>query len=359
MKSYRGILACLVLAWTVLLSGNVSHAQNRRAFTLVGLAELPRLFAPQLSPDGTTLAYFVSTTDWKTNRLVVHLWRQPTAGGAPQQLTFTDGGDQPVVRWSPDGRTLLFARAGQFMLMPADGGEARALTSHPTAVAAPTWSPDGTAVYFTAPDPRTSDERERDRLRDDVYAFDENYKPRQLWKIVVSTGAEAQITTGALTVNEYRLSQDGRRIAVQRAPTPYDDDARRGELWMMDASGENARALTSNAIEERLIDISPDNSQLLFLADTNERFEPYYPTTIFVVAATGGTPRALLSDFRYAIDQALWAPDGRSIIATVNMGVHSEFYQIDVGAHRARQITDGQHYIPPSWSLLRSRQVYR
>ena len=38
----------------------------------------------------------------------------------------------------------------------------------------------------------------------------------------------------------------------------------------MDAGGENARA-DSNAIEERLIDISPDNSQLLFIADANDR----------------------------------------------------------------------------------------
>jgi dipeptidyl aminopeptidase/acylaminoacyl peptidase len=353
MKSYKGAFVCLVLGWTALLSGGSAQAQNRRPFTLVGLAELSRLFAPQLSPDGKTLAYFVSTTDWKANRLVFHLVRQPAAGGAPQQLTFSDGGDQPVVRWSPDGKTLLFGRAGQFMLMPADGGEARALTSHSTSVASPTWSPDGTLVYFTASDPRTSEERERDRLRDDVYAFDENFKLRQLWKIVVSTGAETQITTGQLTVNEYRLSQDGRRIAVQRAPTPYDDDAHRGELWVMDASGENARAVTSNAIEERFIDISPDNSQLLFVAETNERFEPYYPPTIFVVPATGGTPRAILSDFRYAIDQALWAPDGRSIIASVNMGVHSELFEIDARSGRTRQLTDGAHFVPLGWSVAR------
>ncbi|HXI30986.1 MAG TPA: S9 family peptidase, partial [Vicinamibacterales bacterium] len=287
----------------------------------------------------------------KINRLVFHLWRRPIGGGPPQQLTFTETGDQPLVRWSPDSKTLLFGRDGQFMLMPADGGEARVLTKHATSVTSPTWSPDGTAVYFTAAEPRTSEERERDRVRDDVYAFDENYKLRQLWKIVVATGGETQITTGPTTVNEYRLSLDGRRIAVQRAPTPNDEDAIRGELWVMDASGENARALTRNAIEERGIDISPDGSQLLFLADTNDRFEPYYPTTLFVVPAAGGAPRALLSDFRYAIDQALWAPDGRSIIASANMGLHSELFEIDAQSGRPRQLTDGQHFVPPGWSI--------
>src|SRR5262249_15433571 len=351
MKLCKWLVVSLVAASAFAVSSDGVHAQNRRPLTLVDLAELSRLFSPQLSPDGKTVAYFVSTTDWKTNRLVFHLWRQSTAGGAPQQLTFGEGGDQPIVRWSPDGRTLLFARAGQFLLMPADGGEARALTSHPTSVATPTFSPDGANVYFTAADPRTAEERDRDRLRDDVYAYDENYKLRQLWKIAVASGAETQITRGQLTVNEYRLSQDGRRIAVERAPTPFDDDARLGELWVMDANGENPRAVTKNAIEERFIDISPDNSQLLFVADTNERFEPYYPSTIFVVPAAGGTPRPLLAGFPYSVDQAAWAPDGRSIVASVNMGVHSELFEIDARSGKTRQLTDGAHFVGPGWSI--------
>ena len=357
VKSLKCLSIGLAFAALVGPSGDPAHAQSKRPFTIVALAELSRLIGPQLSPDGKTLAYFVSVTDWKLNRSVFHLWRQPVAGGAPQQLTFTETGDQPVVRWSPDGTTLLFGRDGQFMLMPADGGEPRPLTKHATGVASPTWSPDGTTVYFTAADARTADERERDRVRDDVYAVDENYKHRHLWKIVVSTGAETQITTGASTVNEYRLSRDGRRVVVQRAPTPYDEDAHRGELWVMDATGENARVLTSNAIEEKGIDISPDNSQALFLADTNERFEPYYPTTIFVVPTSGGAPRALLTDFRYTIDQALWAPDGRSIIASANMGVHSELFEIDARTGRTRQLTDGTHLVVPLWSIARGGQI--
>jgi len=357
VNTLKCIWIALAFAGLVARSGGPTHAQSKRPFTIVGLAELSRLIGPQLSPDGKTLAYFASVTDWKLNRSVFHLWRQPVTGGAPQQLTFTETGDQPVVRWSPDGTTLLFGRDGQFMLMPADGGEPRALTKHATGVASPTWSPDGTTVYFTAADARTAEERERDRVRDDVYAVDENYKLRHLWKIVVSTGAETQITTGASTVNEYRLSRDGRRVVVQRAPTPYDEDAHRGELWVMDATGENARVLTSNAIEEKGIDISPDNSQALFLADTNERFEPYYPTTIFVVPTSGGTPHALLTDFRYTIDQALWAPDGRSIIASANMGVHGELFEIDARTGRARQLTDGTHLVVPGWSIARGGQV--
>ena len=323
------------------------------------VAELPRLIGPQMSPDGKTLAYFVTNADWKTNRLVYHMWRQSIGGAAPQQLTFTEAGDIPIARWSPDGTTILFMREGQMWLMSAGGGEPRALSKHATGISlgpnqTPMWSPDGSTIYFLASDPRTAEERERDRVRDDVFAFDETYKQRQLWKIVVSTGAETQITSGDSSLLEFRLSADGKKIVFHRAPTPLDGDANRGEVWVMDASGKNARALTSNAIYEREVDISPDNSQVSFLADTNEKFEPYYTTNLFVVPATGGTPRPAVTDFRYTFDGATWAADSRSLIATVNMGVHSEFYQIDVAARRARQLTDGEHYIPPTWTLARS-----
>jgi len=334
------------------LPGPRLSAQTKRPFTLVELAELPRLFSPQLSPDGSTLAYFISNADWKNNRLVFHLWRQAIGGGTPQQLTFTEAGDIPVARWSPDGKTLLFQREGQLWLLAADGGEPRALTKHTTGPGSPTWSPDGSIVYFLASDPRRADERDRDRVRDDVYALDEGFKQRHIWKIVVATGAEAQVTSGDFTVIEYKLSADGRRIAYERAPTPSDGDAYRAEVWAMDASGANGRALTSNAVQEFNLDISPDGSQVLFTSEANARFDSYYPGVLFTVPTSGGEPaRPAVPDFPNTFEGGQWAPDGRTIVATVNMGVHTEFFLIDTTTHRARQVTDGAHDIPPGWAI--------
>ena len=121
------------------------------------------------------------------------------------------------------------------------------------------------------------------------------------------------------------------------------------------ANGANARALTKNGVEEVAAELSPDNSQMLFLADTNERFEPYYNTNLFLVPAAGGTPRALFPDYQYAFDQATWTPDGKSILAVVNMGVHNEIVEIDVASRRSRQLTEGEHFIPyTGWSVVPS-----
>ena len=70
--------------------------------------------------------------------------------------------------------------------------------------------------------------------------------------------------------------------------------------------------------------------------------------------ASGGAPRRLLRNFPYWIEHATWSPDGRSILAVVNMGVHSEIFQIDIASRAATQLTDGRHYIPPTWSIVPS-----
>ena len=56
----------------------------------------------------------------------------------------------------------------------------------------------------------------------------------------------------------------------------------------MNADGTGARQLTSNSIPEIGADISPDGSQVLFLADGNESFEFYYNRNLFLVPASGG-----------------------------------------------------------------------
>ncbi|HEY7292404.1 MAG TPA: S9 family peptidase [Vicinamibacterales bacterium] len=332
-------------------------AQGPKPMSLVDIAELPRALDPQLSPDGRVVLYSVSHADWQRNRPVWQLWRQDIGGSAPVQLTFTPNGTIPIgTRWSPDGTTILFSRDGQLSLMPARGGEARQLTKHATGVTSPTWSPDGKVVYFVAADATSSDERERNRVRDDVYEYGEDFKQRHLWKVTVATGAEQTLTSGDYSVTSYRLSRDGRHIAFIHAPTPLPGDEDRSDVWTMDADGQHAKALTSDAVAEYDPELSPDNRQVLFLANASSKLEPYYNQNLFIVSADGdGGPRALIPDFPYEFDRATWSPDGRSIIAVVNMGYHSEMFSIDAGSGKLTQLTDGHHSIPsapaPAWNL--------
>jgi dipeptidyl aminopeptidase/acylaminoacyl peptidase len=346
-----GLLVAAVLVWVM---AGAARAQAPRPMTIVDLIDLPSLSDPQLSPDGRQVLYVQSEADWRQNRRVSHIWRINRDGTGAVQLTRGERGESEP-RWSPDGATIAFvARRGddeadQVYLIPNAGGEGRRLTRHETSVRSVSWSPDGRVIYFLAPDPKTPEQKAREKAKDDVYAFDENFQQEHLWKVDVATGTETRITGGDFSVTSYTLSRDGTRIAHHRAPNPLYGYADRSEVWVMDADGANARQLTHNTVPETGARLSPDNARVLFRAQANERFETYYNANIFVVPAAGGPARDLTAAIGYEIEAADWSKDGRTIFFVANMGVHSELFEMPAAGGAPRQLTDGRHTIR-SWS---------
>ncbi len=337
------------------------HAQGPapKPVSLVDLAGIPRVLDPQLSPDGRSVLYMLTRADWQANRAIGQIWRQAVSGGPPVQLTTQDGG-AATARWSPDGRTMAFVARGsdgtqQLFVQPAAGGAARVVTHHATSISQPSWAPDSAALYFVASDERSAETRERDRVRDDVYAFDENYSQRHLWKVPVRAGGgaaadAARITGGNFSVMSYRLSRDGSRIVTHRAPTPLAADSAQSEVWVSAADGSAARVVTTNGIEETDGELSPDNSRVLFVAEASDALQPYHSARVFVAPVSGGPPRPLARDVSYALERAAWSPDGRNVLAVANMGVHSEIVRIDAANGKTEMLTSGQHSIQ-FWSL--------
>ena len=212
----------------------------------------------------------------------------------------------------------------------AEGGEARKVTSHATATGNITWAPDGSSIYFTAADAKSAEERERDRVQDDVYAFEENnYKQRHLWSTDLE-GKTKRVTDGNWSVGNYELSADGARIAMHRMPSPLLEFSDRSEVWLMSADGSNAKQLTTNVVPEGNAAVSPDGSTVLFTSGSNAQFDLYYNDKLFLVPAAGGPARVLLPDAPYEVENAAWSKDGRSIYFTANMGVHNEVMKVDV-----------------------------
>src|SRR5690349_11383473 len=78
---------------------------SARNFTAKDLVMLDRLSDPQLSPDGSLVAYDLRTTDFAGNHGKHSLWVIRTTPGAQPRMISADGSGP---RWSPDGSAVYF-----------------------------------------------------------------------------------------------------------------------------------------------------------------------------------------------------------------------------------------------------------
>src|SRR5579863_1917429 len=92
------------LAWLALALAPSLLLAQKQPFDASALLKIQRIGDPQLSPDGKTVAFGVSTPDMTQNKGVHSVWTVPLAGGAPRKLA--DGADRP--RWSPDGKSIFY-----------------------------------------------------------------------------------------------------------------------------------------------------------------------------------------------------------------------------------------------------------
>jgi dipeptidyl aminopeptidase/acylaminoacyl peptidase len=343
-RSVRAGAVIATLFWAV------AAAAQPRPLGFVDAMSLPAIQDPHLSPDGTQVLFVMDAPDWKANRRVGHIYRIKVDGSDQVQLTFGERGETNP-RWSPDGSQIAFLarrdadEQNEIYVLNAGGGEARRLTSHPTAPESIAWTPDGARIYFIAAEAKTKDEKERDRLRDDVYAFEEtNFKQRHLWHVDLAGVAE-RVTEGAFSVMHFALSPDGTRLVTARAPSPLLEFSHLSELWVSDAMGHEARQLTSgNRVSEGGMAIAPDNARLLFTANANDAMEGYHNGKVFVIPLAGGRAQLVTpADAAYDVAEAEWSKDGSAIYFVAAVGIHDEVFRLDVAARRATQLTTGEH----------------
>ena len=211
---------------------------------------------PRLSPDGTRVAFVVSTPNIDEDRYDRVLWVEG------EQFTRGPGDSSP--RWSPDGSKLAFLRSvdgkpAQVSIIPSDGGEARVLTSFDGGVEALEWSPDGgqlvvVAVTYTDEWAGLDDEersRRPRRINSVPYRFDTRAggwthdRKRHLWLVDVKGGEEPRcLTPGEFDEDSPAWSPDGSRVAFISDRDPRHGLVSGNDVWEIAIEGGEAVRVT-------------------------------------------------------------------------------------------------------------------
>jgi dipeptidyl aminopeptidase/acylaminoacyl peptidase len=282
-----------------------SASLQKRSITEKDLFAFVWVANPQLSPDGTRVAFTRVNVDEKHTGYETSVWTVATNGKEPP-LRMTIGKHDSQPRWSPDGKHIVFLRGGdkdeagkpkpaQLALLSLAGGEGWTITDLAKGASNPVWSHNSRWIAFMSSTKQ------------------EDIQKSQLKKDVAKTGdtpaAESEHESDVHVISRavYRSNDEG-----------YLDPKRHDHIWILQvptASDDLSKPtqLTSGNYDDGGLVWSPDDTRIYFL--TQHIDEPYYElpsTDIYSVPSAGGNPEKVVS-VPMDIGDLVLSPDGRKL----------------------------------------------
>jgi TolB protein len=254
--------------------------------------------------------------------LAAALWLPSPMGARPNRYGHSDREERhllPAVSsgplspaWSPDGRWIAFSMRGDLWKVPAEGGEAIALTSGPAYYFEPAWSPDGTriacafaaggnleigivsadggSVDTVSSHPRVDVQPAWSRDGTSLFFVSARAGGFRIFKHDFAANADTQVTSGI----QPAVSPDGRRLAYEQSG-----------LRVLDLATGESRMVRDEETEYRMEPSwTPDGQNLLYVTEDEGSND------IRIIAAAGGDPIELTSDTAHHEMSPSVSPDG-------------------------------------------------
>ncbi|MCH7472550.1 S9 family peptidase [bacterium] len=343
--------------------------KKARPVTTGDLYRLRQLADCQLTPDGKSLITAMDSINKEENKKVMHLYLQPTRGGALRQFTRGEHVDHHP-RVSPDGKLIAFisnrSEKSQVHLIRSDGGESWQLSKMEGNISGFAWAPDSKrlAVVFS---PQDEEAKEREKLRKQGKKGKDAPKVRRITRFLyrmdgagffpegkselhivnAGTGKAPLLVKDGKDNDQPAFTPDGRSVVfVSNKSKDPELDFLRYDLWLVAASGKGkVQKIATFDGPSYSPAVSPDGKLVAFRGWPdphmmwNERNARLYAAPL-----SGGKPVELGSGLDRPVENLsindtwglpstappLWSPDGTSIYSVVTTDGNTEAYRFEV-----------------------------
>jgi dipeptidyl aminopeptidase/acylaminoacyl peptidase len=272
--------------------------------------ELRTAASPVIAPDGSLIAFSLTSTDRESGTPRAHLWTMRPDGSDLRQLT-TIGNTNSGAAWSPDSQSIAFVSHGDsedkhsIRVIRPGGGESRIVAQHDLPAGGLTWSPDGASIAYSA---------------------QVNFTPE-------SDDDKPDQTPPPRVVRSLQYKEDLRGV----------QNRVRSQIFVVDAGGGDPRQLTDVERDHADPQWSPDGSTLAVKVVE----ETIFYQRLGIVDRENATT-ILHGEANWSVGSFRWLPDGKSILYDGGPDglLQSEWFLFDLAAGTSRQLSDDLAYLP-------------
>ena len=354
-------------AWLLLALAPTFLYAQKQPFNVDALLHIQRIGDPQISPDGKTVAFTVSTPDLTANASVKSIWTVPlTGGGEPRRIVTT--AERP--RWSPDGKRIYYTGtqggSSQIWSINPDGADLRQITHLSTEAADEIVSPDGKYLVVTsevypecgaddACNQRKIDEAKQNKTHA-ILVTSLLYRHWNAWQgntrshllsISLADGKAVDLTPGDRVTppfslggpDDYAISPDSTEVAFAQNADPIPATGTNNEIFVEPITGlqpgTSPVKISNSPGADNSPAYSPDGKYLAWRSQARAGYESD-KWRIVVMDRSSKQLNVLTEQIDRQVAGFTWSPDSKNLFFTaVDRGLQSiQFIPVNGGGAR-------------------------